>query len=100
VGSSGRSTRQPAARPACAPASECPDRQTPDDQALAAELVAGLGAAVSTLSALERQALAHAVVGWSSGETAQRLGIPRKRADNALQRARYKIGDWHERNAA
>lgn len=36
-----------------------------------------------------------ALVGWSSGEAADRLGLGRKSADNALQRARGKVEDWY-----
>lgn len=51
------------------------------------------------LTALERQLLGHALLGWSSGQAARRLGVGRRRADNALQRARGKVEDWQERYA-
>jgi hypothetical protein len=48
----------------------------------------------------ERTALAHALAGWSTGEAARRLGLPRRRTDNALQRAKRKLHGWQERWAA
>ena len=77
-----------------------PGGDDPVDRALAAELLGELERAASSLSALERQLLAHALLGWSSGEAAHSLGIARKSADNALQRARRKVGEWYERHAA
>jgi DNA-directed RNA polymerase specialized sigma24 family protein len=70
------------------------------DRALAGELLRELELAVASFTTLERQAFAHALVGWSSGETARRLGVARKSADNTLQRARRKVGEWYERQAA
>jgi len=72
-----------------------PAREDASDRALARERLAELRAAAQGFSALERQLLAHALVGWSSGEAADRLGLGRKSADNALQRARGKVEDWY-----
>jgi RNA polymerase sporulation-specific sigma factor len=77
-----------------------PAREDASDLALAHERLAELRAAAQGLSALERQLLAHALVGWSSGETARRLGLKRKSADNALQRARSKVRDWYVSDAS
>jgi DNA-directed RNA polymerase specialized sigma24 family protein len=44
--------------------------------------------------------LARALMGWSAGEAADLLGVTPKSADNALQRARRKVGEWYERQAA
>lgn len=74
-----------------------PERDAASDRALVRERLAELRAATDGLSALERQLLGHALLGWSSGEAAQRLGLRRKSADNALQRARGKIEDWYAR---
>jgi DNA-directed RNA polymerase specialized sigma24 family protein len=51
-------------------------------------------------SELERNALAYALAGWSTGEAAGRLGLPRRSTDNALQRAKQKLAGWQERWAA
>jgi RNA polymerase sporulation-specific sigma factor len=77
-----------------------PGEEEPADRALAGELLSELGHAAAAFTTLERQAFAHAVVGWSRGETARRLGVAPKSADNALQRARRKVGEWYERQAA
>jgi RNA polymerase sporulation-specific sigma factor len=79
---------------------QLPGGQEPADHALADELLRELEQAAAAFTTLERQAFAHALVGWSSGETASRLGVARKSADNALQRARRKVGQWYERQAA
>ena len=72
----------------------------PRARALAAERRHELASATTSLSALERQLLGHALLGWSSAQTARRLGLAAKTADNALQRARRKVAAWHERQAA
>jgi RNA polymerase sporulation-specific sigma factor len=78
-----------------------PDRADgPAQRALARERRDELAAAGASLSALERAVLARALVGWSVGEAADQLGVSPKSADNALQRARRKVGDWYERQAA
>jgi RNA polymerase sporulation-specific sigma factor len=78
-----------------------PDRaDSPAQRAQARERRDELAAASASLSALERAVLARALVGWSTGEAAHQLGVTAKSADNALQRARTKIGDWYERQAA
>jgi RNA polymerase sporulation-specific sigma factor len=77
-----------------------PGGQEPADRALAGELLRELEQAAASFTTLERQAFAHALVGWSSGQTARRLGVAPKSADNALQRARRKVGQWYEEQAA
>ncbi len=77
-----------------------PDREDPLSRVLARERLVELAQASQRLSALERRALAHALAGWSTGQTARRLGIERKSADNALQRAQRKVEAWYERDAA
>jgi len=72
----------------------------PAERALARERRDELRAAGPSLSALERAVLARALTGWSAGEAAHQLGVTPKSADNALQRARAKICDWYERQAA
>lgn len=72
----------------------------PTERALAAERRDELRAAASALTALEREVLGRSLVGWSSWESARQMGIAVKSADNALQRARGKVGDWYERHAA
>jgi RNA polymerase sigma factor (sigma-70 family) len=51
-------------------------RTNPADLVQARELLSELGLATSSLTALERKALAHTLLGWSSGEAAHRLGVP------------------------
>jgi len=68
-----------------------PAREDPLDRALAGERLAELRSDAAQLSALERRVLAEALVGFSSGEAARRLGVRPKSADNALQRARRKL---------
>jgi DNA-directed RNA polymerase specialized sigma24 family protein len=58
----------------------------------AGELLRELEQAAASFSALERHAFTHALVGWSSGESARRLGVAPKSAGNALQCARRKLG--------
>jgi RNA polymerase sporulation-specific sigma factor len=76
------------------------DADGPAERARARERRDQLRAAATSLSALERAVLGHALAGWSTSEAAYQLGIAPKSADNALQRARTKIGDWYERQAA
>jgi hypothetical protein len=59
-----------------------PGGEEPADRALADELLRELEEAAAAFTTLERQAFAHALVAWSSGETARRLGMARKSADN------------------
>jgi DNA-directed RNA polymerase specialized sigma24 family protein len=42
----------------------------------------------------------YALAGWSTGEAARRLGLPRRSTDNALQRAKRKLHGWQGRWAA
>jgi len=78
-----------------------PDRADgPAERVLARERRDELRAAGASLSALERAVLARALMGWSAGEAADLLGVTPKSADNALQRARRKVGEWYERQAA
>jgi hypothetical protein len=56
------------------------------------ELLRELEQAAASFSALDRHAFAHALVGWSSGESARWLGVVPKGGDNALQCARRKLG--------
>jgi RNA polymerase sporulation-specific sigma factor len=77
-----------------------PGGESPTDRALAGELLQELEQTAASFTTLERQAFAHALVGWSSGQTARRLGVAPKSADNALQRARRKVGEWYEEQAA
>lgn len=77
-----------------------PNRDDPVDPALAREQLRELRPAVATLSRLERDVLAHILAGWSSTDAARRLGRSPKVADNALQRARRKLGRSQRRSAA
>jgi DNA-directed RNA polymerase specialized sigma24 family protein len=76
-----------------------PGGQDPADRALAGGLPSDLEQAARALTPLERRVLAHALVGCSSGGAAHTLGVARKSADNALQRARRKVAEWYEQAA-
>ena len=77
-----------------------PDRDEPIDLVVARDRLGELLCQAGEFSELERKALAHALAGWSSGEAARRLGLPRRSTDNALQRAKRKLYRWQERGAA
>jgi RNA polymerase sporulation-specific sigma factor len=77
-----------------------PDREDPLDQLVARDRLGDLVRQAGDFSELERQTLAYALAGWSSGEAAARLRVPRRSADNALQRAKRKLHGWQERWAA
>jgi RNA polymerase sporulation-specific sigma factor len=77
-----------------------PDRDEPIDLVVARARLGDLLCQAGEFSELERKALAHALAGWSSGEAARRLGLPRRSTDNALQRAKRKLCRWQERGAA
>ena len=77
-----------------------PDREEPLDQLVARERLGELVRHAGEFSELERNALAHALAGWSSAEAGRRLGLPRRSTDNALQRAKRKLSGWRERWAA
>ena len=77
-----------------------PDRADPLDRLVAQDRLGGLVCLAGEFSELERNTLAHALVGWSSGEAARRLGVARRSTDNALQRAKRKLHEWQERWAA
>jgi RNA polymerase sporulation-specific sigma factor len=76
------------------------DHEEPLDQVVARERLGELTRLAGEFSELERRALAHALAGWSSGEAARRLGLPRRSTDNALQRAKRKLDGWQQRWAA
>src|SRR5918996_2832754 len=71
-----------------------PDREDPLDQLVARDRLGDLVRQTGEFSELERSTLAHALAGWSSGEAARRLGVPRRSTDNALQRAKRKLHGW------
>jgi DNA-directed RNA polymerase specialized sigma24 family protein len=77
-----------------------PDHEGPLDQVIARERLGDLTRLAGAFSELERRVLAHALAGWSSGEAARRLGLPRRSTDNALQRAKRKLHGWQQRWAA
>jgi RNA polymerase sporulation-specific sigma factor len=77
-----------------------PDRADPLDQLVARDRLGDLVRQAGEFSELERNTLAHALAGWSTGEAARRLGLPRRSTDNALQRAKRKLAGWQERWAA
>jgi RNA polymerase sporulation-specific sigma factor len=77
-----------------------PNRDEPLDRLVAQDRLADLTRLAGQFSELERNALAHALAGWSTGEAATRLGLPRRSTDNALQRAKRKLQEWQERWAA
>jgi RNA polymerase sporulation-specific sigma factor len=77
-----------------------PDREDPLDGLIAQDRLSLLTRLAGEFSELERRALTHALAGWSSGEAARRLGLPRRSTDNALQRAKRKLDGWQERWAA
>jgi DNA-directed RNA polymerase specialized sigma24 family protein len=73
-----------------------PDGEEPLDQLVARDRLGELVREAGEFSELERKALAHALAGWSTGEAARRLGLPRRSTDNALQRAKRKLNGWQE----
>jgi RNA polymerase sporulation-specific sigma factor len=77
-----------------------PDRDEPIDQLVARDRLGDLVRQAGKFSELERNTLAHALAGWSTGEAARRLGLPRRSTDNALQRAKRKLDGWQQRWAA
>ena len=77
-----------------------PDRKDPLGQLVAREGLGDLVGQAGEFSELERDTLAHALAGWSTGEAARRLGRPRRSTDNALQRAKRKLAGWQEHWAA
>lgn len=79
---------------------QLPDHEDPLGRLVARDRLRDLTSVASEFSELERRALAHALGGWSTGEAARRLGLPRRSTDNALQRAKRKLDEWQERWAA
>jgi RNA polymerase sporulation-specific sigma factor len=77
-----------------------PDRANALDQLVAHDQLGDLVRMGRQFSELERKTLAHVLAGWSSGEAAGRLGVPRRSTDNALQRAKRKLHGWQRRWAA
>lgn len=77
-----------------------PDREDPLARLIARDRLRELTRLAGEFSELERRALGHALGGWSTGEAARRLGLPRRSTDNALQRAKRKLDTWQERWAA
>ena len=77
-----------------------PDREEPVDQLVAQDPLRELTRLAGEFTEIERKTLAHALAGWSTGEAARRLGLPRRSTDNALQRAKRKLPEWQERWAA
>jgi RNA polymerase sporulation-specific sigma factor len=77
-----------------------PDRGNALDQLVTRDRLGDLVRQAREFSELERNVLGHAIAGWSSGEAARRLGLPRRSTDNALQRAKRKLHGWQERWAA
>jgi RNA polymerase sporulation-specific sigma factor len=77
-----------------------PDCEDPLDTLVARDRLGDLLRQAGDFSELERQALAHALAGWSTVEAGGRLGLPRRSTDNALQRAKRKLHGWQERWAA
>jgi DNA-directed RNA polymerase specialized sigma24 family protein len=77
-----------------------PDRDEPIDLLVARDRLGALLCQAGEFSELEREALAHALAGWSTGEAARRLGLPRRSTDNALQRGKRKLDGWQARWAA
>jgi RNA polymerase sporulation-specific sigma factor len=75
---------------------EEPDREDPLDRLVARDRLGELTRLAGGFSELERRALGHALAGWSSGEAAKRLGLPRRGTDNALQRAKQELHGWHK----
>jgi RNA polymerase sporulation-specific sigma factor len=71
-----------------------PDREDPLDQLVTRDRLDDLVRQAGRLSELERSTLAHALAGWSTGEAARRLALPRRSTDNALQRARAAGPTW------
>jgi len=67
------------------------DGSDPTRRLLAREQLAELRPAADRCSALEREALAHHMVGFSRRQAAHRMGVGDRQADNALQRARRKL---------
>jgi RNA polymerase sporulation-specific sigma factor len=77
-----------------------PDREDPLERLVAHDRLADLVRQAGEFSELERNVLAHALAGWSTGEAARRLGLQRRSTDNALQRAKLKLHGWQRRWAA
>ena len=77
-----------------------PDRDEPIDLLVARDRLGDLVRQAGEFSELERKTLGHVLAGWSSGEAARRLGLPRRSTDNALQRAKRKLHGWQQRWAA
>jgi RNA polymerase sporulation-specific sigma factor len=75
-------------------------RAEPAATLIARERLVALSSAGRHLTELERIALGHALLGWSTGEIARRVGRPRKVMDNALQRARRKLEALEQERAA
>jgi RNA polymerase sigma-H factor len=73
-----------------------PDCADPLDQLVARDRLGDLVRQAGEFSEFERNAVAHALAGWSSGEAARRLGVPRRSTDNALQRAKRRLQGWQE----
>lgn len=66
----------------------------PVDHVVVAERNAALGSAVrALLSGFEAEVLVRHLEGWTYAEVAEHLGRDRKAVDNALQRARRKVGE-------
>jgi RNA polymerase sporulation-specific sigma factor len=77
-----------------------PRRDEPIDLLIARDRLDDLLCQAGEFSELERNTLAHTLAGWSTGEAARRLRLPRRSTDNALQRAKRKLDGWQERWAA
>ena len=77
-----------------------PDRANTFDQLVARDRLGDLVARPASSASSSARRSVHALAGWSSGEAARRLGLPRRSTDNALQRAKRKLDGWQERWAA
>jgi RNA polymerase sporulation-specific sigma factor len=77
-----------------------PVREDALDQLIGRDRLGDLVREASDFSELERNVLAHALAGWSTGEAARRLGLQRRSTDNALQRVKRKLDGWQARWAA
>ncbi len=74
--------------------------EDPVDAVLADERLRALATESQRFSDLERSVMAYALAGWSTGETARKLQVEPKCAQNALRRVQGKLEDWQERRAA
>ena len=79
---------------------QLPDREDPHGELVARDRLRELTRVASQFSELERCTLVHTLGGWTTGEAARWLGLPRRSTDNALQRAKRKLDGWQNRWAA